>query len=372
MMPNRATRPGVGLGVIAIAAFLAVEAMALVLVAVRASRLGFDFEAYARAAHRILDGAPLYDLSVRVGDFAAYFYPPPFALAFIPFALLPHDAGLWQWTALAIASVALGVAILPVRPRVRWIVLGLCVINWPVLYSILLSQVGPLLFLLFAVGWHWRNRPVVLGVAIAAGAMMKIQPIILLGWAALTGRWRAVAIAVGAIVTGALISTVALGPGVWSGFIGIVGQVSEPVTTPNSMSLGAIAYQAGISEGIAGTVQIIGVVGVVAVVLVAILKASDEVSYLTTVVASQILSPQVWDHYAVVLILPTAWLMERGHWWGAALMLATSVPLVAFLPVGVYPVVFAVGLVAPLLVEWTERRRAREAELLPADLGGER
>ena len=372
MTPTRASRSSLGIGAVTIGAFVAIEAMALALVTVRGGNLGFDFAAYARASQRILDGAPLYDLSVKVaGDFAAFFYPPPFALAFLPFALLPHDVGLWQWTALLIGAVAVGVAILPVKPRVRWIVLALCVIDWPILYSILLSQVGTLLFLIFAIGWRWRDRPVVLGLAMAAGAMVKIQPVILLGWAALTRRWRALATALVALGAGALISTVLLGPSVWLDFIGLVGRVSGSVTTPKSMSLGAIAYQAGVAQGTAEIIQYASMVGVIAAVLVAILKGSDEVGYLTTVVASQIVSPLVWDHYAVVLILPTAWLLERGQWWAVALMLATSVPVVAVLPVAVYPVVFGVGLVAPLVVEWMERRRVLGAAPRPLDAGGQ-
>ena len=358
-------------GAVAVAAVLAFEGMALALVAVRGGNIGFDFQAYARAAQRILDGAPLYDLTVKVaGDFAAFFYPPPFALAFIPFAVLPHLIGLWQWEALAIGSIGVGVAILPVSARVRWVTLLLCAIHWPVLYSILLSQVGPLLFLLFAVGWRWRDRPIVLAVSMAAGALVKIQPIILLGWAALTGRWRAVAFALGVVAAAATISTLILGPGVWSDFVGLVGRVSS-VTTPKSVSLGAIAYQAGATESAAQVIQFITMAGVAAVVLVAIRKGSPEVSYLTTVVASQILSPIVWDHYAVVLILPTAWLLDRGQWWAVAVMLATSIPLIAVLPPVIYPVVFGVGLVAPLLVEWMGRAhpvglRRRSA---PSDMG---
>ena len=63
-----------------------------------------------------------------------------------------------------------GIAILPVRAKIRWIMLGLSVINWPVFYSVLLGQVGPLLFLLFAVGWRWRDHASVLGLSMAMGA----------------------------------------------------------------------------------------------------------------------------------------------------------------------------------------------------------
>ena len=120
---------------------------------------------------------------------------------------------------------------------------------------------------------------------------------------------------------------------------------------------GAILYQAGVAENTARTIQLAGTVCIVAVVVVAIATASAEVSYLTTVVASQIISPLVWDHYAIVLILPTAWLLDKGHWWGAAIMLVTALPVILFLPTAVYPVLFGVGLVAPLLSEAVDRRR---------------
>ncbi len=44
-------------------------------------------------------------------------------------------------------------------------------ISWPVLYSIKLGQVGPILLLLFAIGWRWLDRPVALGLSMAAGAL---------------------------------------------------------------------------------------------------------------------------------------------------------------------------------------------------------
>ena len=48
--------------------------------------LGYDFEAYARAADRVLTGEPLYDPAIDVaGGFAIFLYPPPFVIAAIPF-----------------------------------------------------------------------------------------------------------------------------------------------------------------------------------------------------------------------------------------------------------------------------------------------
>ena len=320
--------------------------------------LGYDYEAYVRAASRILDGAPLYDLNVNVaGAFAIFLYPPPFGLAAIPFAAVAHDIGLWQWEALAIGSLVAAIAILPVSTRVRWIMLGLSVINWPVLYSILLGQVGALLLLLFAIAWRWRDRAGVLGASMAIGTLIKVQPIILLAWAGATGRWRAVGVALGTLLVAALISTVAFGPSVWGDYVALLGRVNSSVTTPNGFSLGAILYQNGVAENAAKAVQLVITAAVALTILVAILRSSAEVSLLTTAVGSQILSPLVWDHYAIILILPTAWLLDRGHWWGAGLMLVTALPIVLFLPAAIYPLLFAVGLTGPLLIETRERRR---------------
>ena len=77
--------------------------------------------------------------------------------------------------------------------------------------------------------------------------------------------------------------------------------------------------------------------------------ATAEASYLVAVIASQLLSPVLWDHYAMLLLLPTAWLLERRQWWAIAIPLATSI-LLTGLPAVVYPVAFWVALVAPIVV----------------------
>ena len=45
----------------------------------------------------------------------------------------------------------------------KWWVVLLAGLSWPFLYAIKLGQVGPLLFLLLAVGWRWMDRGPVLG-----------------------------------------------------------------------------------------------------------------------------------------------------------------------------------------------------------------
>jgi hypothetical protein len=71
---------------------------------------------------------------------------------------------------------------------------------------------------------------------------------------------------------------------------------------------------------------------------------------MVAVVATQLVSPLLWDHYAVLLLLPVAWLLNRGQWWAALLPLATALPVLGIVPAAVYPIEFAICLVAPILV----------------------
>ena len=92
-------------------------ATSLAILGAAGETLGYDFQAYAQAADRLLAGQPLYDPAVDVaGGFAIYLYPPPFALAVIPFAALPDPAGTWAWLGFLVGCFLVGTALLPVRP----------------------------------------------------------------------------------------------------------------------------------------------------------------------------------------------------------------------------------------------------------------
>jgi hypothetical protein len=274
---------------------------------------------------------------------------------FIPFALLPESVGVWAWTALLAAAVVAAALVMPVRREIRWLIVLLAAFDWPVLYSIKLGQVGPVLLLLFAIGWRWMDRPAVLAATIVAGGVTKLQPAALALWALLTGRIRAGVYALGGLAALAILSLVVLGPSTVADYVGLLVRVSAPVTTPHNFTPGAVAYQAGLSEGAAAGIQLAVMVLAVAAVLVAIRVADHEASFLVTVVATQLVSPLLWDHYAVLLLLPVAWLLERGHWWAVALPIATSLPLLGVVPAAIYPLEFLVCLLAPIAVG---RRRA--------------
>jgi hypothetical protein len=317
------------------------------------STLGYDMYAYVHAAERLLAHQPLYDPTVDMaGGFAIYLYPPPFALLAIPFVPLTAAFGPWPWIALLVGCFVAGVAILPVRRDVRWLVVLLGGLSWPLAYSLKLGQVGPILFLLFAIGWRWRDRPGPLGAAMALGTIVKLQPALLFGWALLSRRRRAVGLGVAILAVATVVATVVTGLGTWADYASLLRQVSAPVTTAHNFTPGAIAYRMGMPEGAATALQWISTIAALLTAGWAALRADGDVGYLAAVTASQLISPLLWDHYAMLLLLPTAWLLERGRWWAAAIPLATSILLIGLPPV-MYPVSFWVALLAPIV---TSRR----------------
>jgi alpha-1,2-mannosyltransferase len=334
------------------------------IVAIAGKSLGYDYAAYVMAADRVLAGQPLYDPTVTVArGFGVYLYPPPFAIAMLPFAMLPDSAALWLWLAGLVAAFLLGVALLPVGQSVRWAIVLLAGLSWPFLYSIKLGQVGPILFLVFAAAWRFRDRPLVLGVSAAVGGLIKVQPAILFGWALVTGRWRAVAVGLGVGVSVTLGTALLLGPATFGEYIALLRRVSSAVATPQNLAPGAVAFQLGIPEATASALQLVVMVAVVAVTILAWLRLDEEASLVVTVAASQLLSPLLWDHYALLLLLPVALLLERRQWWAAA------IPVLGWFGPVAYPVMFGAGLLGPFLVG-RPRARAVARGAVPIGVSG--
>ena len=336
--------------------------------AVAGETLGYDFLAYHQAIERVTSGSPLYDMSyTETGGFGLFYYPPTFAPLLLPFALLAAGPATWAWIGLSLVAFVVGVAILPVSRSVRWWILLLAGLSFPFVYAVKLGQVGPILFLAFAIGWRGSDDPIRLGSSAAAGAAIKLQPGFVLVWALLTGRFRAVAVGAAVLLALAVVATLLVGPGAWSDFLVLIRTVTNPITTDRNLTPGAVAYQLGASADAAGILQLVNTIAVIAAFLAAIRWAGDEASYLVAVIASQLVSPILWDHYAMLLLLPVAYLLSAGRWWALAIPLVTAWPLLGVTPPLAYPVVFWVTIVATLIVGRAARRESKRwADTAPA------
>jgi hypothetical protein len=327
--------------------------------------LGYDYGCYAGAARNLLDGKAIYDnvFSINVGTCpGTYTYPPAFAVALVPWLSLGGAAaGLWC-VAMALCFVA-GVALLPVRRDVRWLIVILGALNWPLLYAVKLGQVEPILFLGFAAAWRWMDDARVVGTATAVGALVKVQPGLLAVWAIATGRYRAAAIGISATVALAAAATLVTGIGAWSAYVDLLRGLGGALTTPHNFAPGAVAFQAGASESVATAVQLASSAAAVAALLAAWRFASPVASLQVTIVASQLISSPLRDHYAVLLLLPTAWLVARGRTWAVVFPLVGWIALLAdgqqtvWWAAASVPIAFF-GCLAVLLLEALVERRA--------------
>jgi alpha-1,2-mannosyltransferase len=334
--------------VLAIAVFVAGVVVTL---AVAGDTLGFDFLAYHTAASRVLAGQPAYDMSYQgAGGFGLFYYPPTFIPLVLPLGLLSADLATWLWVAGLIAAFLAGTALLPVGRTTKWTLVLLAGLSWPFVYAIKLGQVGQLLYLLFAIGWRWLDNGPVLGVSGGIGAAIKIQPGLVLAWALLTRRWSAVV--TGGIVLAVLASSATLlaGPQAWTDFFALIGRVTDPITTPNNVTPGALAYQAGLSHSTAAILQYTSMAVALVVFVVVALHWPSVPSYLAAVILSQLLSPILWNHYALLLLLPVAWLLDRGHWWAVGFALVTPWLLAGAIPPWVYPAAFWTCLATVIVV----------------------
>ena len=187
----------------------------------------------------------------QTGGFGLFYYPPPFVLAILPFAPLDPTIATWAWVGLSLAALLGGVALMPVSrdgpladaPPRRAVVAGRLRVQARPGGAAAVPAVRRRLALARPAAGRSAGRR-------RAGAIVKIQPGLVLVWALLTRRWAAVAIGAVVLVVAAAVATlVAGGLTVWSDYLALLRNVSDPITTPHNFTPGAVAYQLGLPTG---------------------------------------------------------------------------------------------------------------------------
>jgi alpha-1,2-mannosyltransferase len=307
--------------------------------------LGYDYRCYEGAAQALRDGKPIYDVafSVNVGTCpGTYTYPPAFAAFLVPWLSLGGAAAALWCLAMAACFLA-GVALLPVRRDVRWLIVIVAALDWPLLYAVKLGQVEPILFLGFAAAWRWMDRAAVVGAVTAIGALVKVQPALLAVWAIATGRFRAAVVAVATALALAAATTLVTGVDAWATYATLLRDLGGQLSTPHNFAPGAVAHMAGAPDTLAASIQLASAALAVAALLVAFRYASPELSLQVTIVASQLISSPLRDHYAVLLLLPTAWLLQRDRTWAIVFPVVGWISLFgtdSWLPAASVPITF--------------------------------
>jgi hypothetical protein len=318
---------------------------------------GGDFAIFRRAGHAVLHGhSPYVQPTLKL--LAAndrFVYPTPFALPFVPFALVPEKAGALVFLALSVAAILGSVWLLGVRD---WRCFGVSLLGIPVFGSLGVGSIGPFLLLLSALGWRYRDRTVAgVPLALAAAAKLFLWPVLV--WLLVTRRFRAFAASVLTIgVTFALWASIDLaGMRRYPETVRLLNEVQRWKSYSLQslfVSLHASAFASEIAAGVGA------VAAVSAVVLLR--RRDDRTTFAAAVVAALVATPILWTHYLVLLLAPIALTRPRlGPLWLVPLVIwATPHPESLGIVWRIVLVLAVIGVVAVQTAWGTSRPGVRE------------
>lgn len=283
----------------------AVWTLALVGVGLDEGLLAWDVRfAYLPAAEAVLDsGSPYPALDDPIlEEQKGYVYPPQLALVLAPLTPLPIELVALLVAASLVALIVVMLLLLGVRDARCH---AAALLWMPVASGVLLANVSiPLAFAL-ALAWRYRDRvfPPAAALGLAVSAKLLLWP--LLVWTLTTRRVRATA---SALLVGLGVTVAA-----WAA-IGFAGLASYPsllrrlseIQAENSYSLVGMAATLGLGESV-GRVLTLAVGGGLLLACAVLARRGDDLRAFTCAVAATLaLSPIVWLHYLVLLLVPLA------------------------------------------------------------------
>jgi alpha-1,2-mannosyltransferase len=283
----------------------------------------YDLAIFLRAGDAVLAGESPYPSVAELTGDTNYVYPPPLALLMTPLAAGPSGLAATIFTTLSIASIIAALLCLEVRD---WRCHAVALLSPFAHEALRWGTVGPFLLLLVALCWRYRDSLV--GAAGAAGGaiVLKLFAWPLVVWLAATRRLRHAGLAVVFAGAVALVS--------WAA-IAFRGLIDYPRLLEKLSDLEAersySVYALGIRLGLADTAAYAAAIALGVALLVLAVRAArrpddprerDRRSLTLVVAASLVLSPIVWFHYLLLLLVPIALARPRlGALWLAPLAL---------------------------------------------------
>ncbi len=280
-----------------------------------------DFRhAFLPAARAVLHGESpypgLHDPAVAAG--AAYVYPPPAAVAAVPFGLIPTGVAVWLVTAVMLALAPVILAVVRVRD---WRCYGAALLWAPVLSSIQTCNLSLVVALGAALAWRSRNSTH--GAYVAGGiAAVKLFTWPLGVWLLFSGRTRhAFRFAVGGAAT-VLASWAVIRFADAAAYVDLARRLNE-LESDDAYTLFALARELGLAGWVAASAWLGCGLLLIASCARAARRGEDERSFAFAVLGSLALTPIVWLHYFALLLVPlaitrprfgVAWLLPVALW----------------------------------------------------------
>jgi len=279
--------------------------------------------AYLPAGDAVLDGRSPYPAldDPILQDQKGYVYPPQLVLALLPLTALPIDVVAILVALGMLALVGLTLYLLGVREVACY---AAAVLWMPTASGVILSNLSIPLALALALVWRYRDSawPSAAALGLSVSAKLLLWPMFV--WMVATRRLRA---AVLALILGVAVTLVA-----WAaiGFDGLVGYPDllrrlSDIQSANSYSIVGMASTLGLGETVGRAASLLASLALLAW-CVALGRRGDEARSFTCAIAATLaLSPIVWLHYFVAMLVPLAILRPRFSWiWLLPILLWTS------------------------------------------------
>jgi len=334
----------------------------------------FDFDIFLQAGEAVSAGDNPYvdpDTVIAEGQPAPYVYPPVLAFLVAPLTLLPETVrgsstpGI-LFTLILIACTVGALLALDVRD---WRCYPIALLYPVTLENIEYGAIGPALALLVALGWRYRDRVPRASLAIGAAVVLKVFLWPLLVWLAATRRWKAAAGAAGTAVGLALVSWAVIGFQGLTDYPSLLRSLSD-AEAESSYAAFALLRTIDVPELAARGVVVVLCVGLLALAWRAARAAGSEPderdrrALTLALAAGFVLTPILWLHYLVLLVVPIALARPRlSALWFAPLTLTVFEALDWYRgwPRGDGPALVSVALVVTLVFVaslWSARPRA--------------
>jgi hypothetical protein len=258
-------------------------------------------------------------------------YTPTFILCFEPLTLISPRAAYWTWTVISLAC--LGAALFLLLNQECDLPSALLLAAAAVLYEPLAShfhfaqvQLTILLLLTLVMRSLRRGHEAAAGLALAVASLLRLFPVIFVGYLLMRRKWQALfymglALAVGAAITWGFLGTTRA-----QGFFQMVDPLSRQLKVPANMSVAALVSRlfwrlAGPSHPSIelGRRMAVGLAEMVIMTLTILASAKrgwtadeDDAVFGLWVVTMVLLTPTTWGHYLVLLFLPFSLLAKAA------------------------------------------------------------
>jgi alpha-1,2-mannosyltransferase len=297
-------------------------------------RIHADFDTFWASSRALLDGEDAY----QTGSEFANLNPPLWVLLTVPFAFLEPLTGYRLFVVLMafLQAAALLWMLYELRPGGRvgplagTLAVVALLVSSPLLATLALGQMYPVLALGLVAAWAWDRRDREAASGFALGLVVALKPSLapVLLWPLVRQRWGTLGAAVVAGAAATLAGAVVVGRGAAMGWVDLMlGTTANPYWDNASLPAAAtrLFTEHEYGESVAmlpGLVSVFGVVGV-ALVLVTAYRArrGSEWGLWALTAAALLASPIAWHNYLLLLAPGVLLLLGRGRAGAAAVLI---------------------------------------------------